>query len=80
MKFSLTRLCACGDDGFVVFEHIGASCKNQNFGHLRAYGDRDNKVGENGVSLAKCKTCYLGKQNCKCYCGINVMYNVWKKY
>lgn len=56
-------MCACGAGGSVVFEHIGASFKNQNFSHLRAYGDRDNKVGGNGVSLAKCKTCYLGKQN-----------------
>lgn len=54
---------ACGAGGSVVFEHIGASFKSQNFSHLRAYGDRDNKVGGNGVSLAKCKTCYLGKQN-----------------
>lgn len=71
---------ACGADGFVVFEHIGASGKYQNSGHLRAYGDRDNKVGGNGVNLGKCKTCYLGKQNWKCYYGINAMYNVQKKY
>lgn len=60
---SLARVRACGADGCVVFEHIGASCKNQNSSHWRAYGGRDNKVGGNGVSLAKCKTCYLGKQN-----------------
>lgn len=53
---NLARMHACGADGFVVFEHIGASGKYQNSGHLRAYGDRDNKVGGNGVNLGKCKT------------------------